>query len=181
MKVKVIKEYIGRNSGLLHKVGAIDEWSTVGKYGRALIENGFVEVVEEYEEWKPGPNEAYFTPNRDSFNQNMPLYYDGDCADRSYVELGLAFKSQGEADRMAEWLKAVKILRQDSQRSMRRGTSGHSYGVWWNITDFYVNFYTHSSRGWRALANPFPFATEEDAKASIKAHEKEWKIFLGVE
>lgn len=175
MKVKVLKDYVGRNSGLLHKAGTIDEWSTVGKYGRALIDNGFVEVVEDDEEWKPRLNETYFTPNIDSQDSYTGLCFDDDAADRSYVELGLAFKTEEESDRMAEWLKAVKVLRRDSERSI--GCTKTILPIWF-VSQRSDRLVTSVYECCSAMDNPFPFSALGDAEKSIAEHVQEWLTFF---
>lgn len=180
MKVRVLKEYIGRNSGCLHKVGQEDEWTTVGKYGQALIDNGFVEVVNDNEGWRPKLGDRYFTPNHDGCG-NRDLRFDDDRVDNSYMELGLAFKTDQEACKMAEWLKAVRVLRRDSEKSTDGGTKIAPYSVWLNAGCLMYHSYATSITGKTAQDNPFPFSTEKDVRASIKAHEKEWKTFFGVE
>lgn len=169
MKVRVLKDYVGRNSGLLHKAGAVDEWSTVGKYGRALIDNGFVEIVTEAEEWKPKYGENFWVPG------SGPATNINCSRDKALLDMGLAFKTEEESKHMADWLKAVKVLRRDSDKSMRKALAPLPL---WFANQRANGLVTYVYETLPAFDNPFPFSRMDDAEKSIKEHMQEWLTFF---
>ena len=93
--------------------------------------------------------------------------------------LGNYFKTKEEAEKHLEWLKARAILIQDTKGfkpdwydlsqikyRVEYGYEHCEFGVWPNTIFKYCEIY---------------FATKEDSENSIKKHEKEWKIYLGIE
>lgn len=172
MKVKVLKDYVGRNNGLLHKAGAINEWTTVGKYGRALIDNGFVEVVKGNNEWRLVPGCRYYCPSNPGGMESIWL---DDNDDHRRMELGLAFETEEEATCMADWLKAVKVLRRDSERSMGRAKT---ILPMWFVSQRGSQLAASVYECCPVMDNPFPFSTLGDAEKSIAEHGKEWLTFF---
>ena len=83
-------------------------------------------------------------------------------------EVGLVFESEEEAEKHLDWLKArATLLRTVSKNGM-------------------FNVCHNSVEGFKALKtadvwSEMVFATEEDAENSIKNHEKEWRVYLGIE
>lgn len=175
MKVRVLKEYVGHGSGRLHKVGEVEEWAKLGTYSRALIENGFVEVVDDTEEPLRGEY-YYFVSGSGTVSEYI---WDGDDVDRNHKEFGNLYRTEEEAQRALAWLKAVKVLRRDSQKSMAHASPTVRFYVWLNFSELTISaLLTRTGR--RSCQNPFPFANEDDTKASIEAHAEEWKTFFGV-
>lgn len=83
--------------------------------------------------------------------------------------------TEEEARRELRRLKAKVIIERDAKGfkpDWKRGRSG--WEVYWKCGKLIANDYPFQDGAIR-------FATREDAEASIKAHEKEWKIYLGVE
>jgi len=98
---------------------------------------------------------------------------------KHHMEIGLAFETEKEAEKHLKWLKARAILLKDTK----------GFEPDWNDKDewkYYV-YYNHndSTFGLGSMSyindNKIYFETKEDAKNSVKLHEKEWKIYLGVE
>lgn len=85
-------------------------------------------------------------------------------------KIGNYFQTEEEAEAHLEWLKARATLLEDT-----KGSKHGAFKVFYNtVTDFGV------SRSVDYIT-PMNFDTREDAENSIKNHEKEWKIYLGVE
>lgn len=93
---------------------------------------------------------------------------------------GNCFLTKEEAEKELAHRKAKAILERDTK----------GFKPDWNISNqcrWYV-CYNHYGK-WLKIDKDFSlfnygnlcFATKEDAEASIKAHEKEWKTYLGVE
>ena len=98
------------------------------------------------------------------------------------MEIGWAFKTKEEAEKHLEWLKARAVLIEDTKgfepdwndfsqikHHVQYDYKYCEFGVWFgrfDRFDKYCKIY---------------FATKEDAENSLKAHEKEWKIYLGIE
>ena len=82
--------------------------------------------------------------------------------------IGNYFKTKEEAERHIEWQKARAILLEDT-------TKNGMFNVCHNSVEGFKVLKTADV--WSEMM----FKTEEDAKQSLKAHEKEWKIYLGVE
>lgn len=96
--------------------------------------------------------------------------------------LGLLFLTREEAEKELARYKAKVILQRDTKgfKPNWEGKADRCYG--WNVIynpttyKLFANIdYNHLNDG------TLRFATQEDAEASIKAHEKEWKTYLGVE
>ena len=97
-----------------------------------------------------------------------------------WFESGNAFWTKEEAAKEAARRKAYVILKED--------TKGFKPNWKNNDEEKYYVLYSHDlgrfSIGWNRQLDSggkLYFATEEDAEATIKAHEKEWKTWLGVE
>ena len=98
---------------------------------------------------------------------------------KHHMEVGLAFPTEKEVEKHLEWLKARAILIQDT-KGFKPDWSDESewkYQVCYNycLGEIVCVRYTAVKIG------EICFETKEDAENSIKNHEKEWKIYLGVE
>lgn len=98
---------------------------------------------------------------------------------KHHMEIGLAFETKEEAEKHLEWLKARAVLIQDAKDFKP------DWKDWderkWCVEYNYINncFYAIYTTGHNFGA--VHFKSREDANGSIKTHEKEWKIYLGVE
>lgn len=95
------------------------------------------------------------------------------------IAIGNAFLTKEEAEKELNRRKAKVILEHDTKGFKPDWSNDYDkYEVYYDYEyeELYVNYYTvYSSH--RSLW----FASKEDAEASIKTHEKEWKTYLGVE
>lgn len=98
---------------------------------------------------------------------------------KHHMAIGWAFETEKEAEKHLEWLKARAILIQDTKGFKPDWTDERQwkYSVAYNHID--QSFYFSSM--FRRNTGDIYFGSEDDLKYSLKAHEKEWKIYLGVE
>ena len=98
---------------------------------------------------------------------------------KHHMEIGWAFETKEEAEKHLEWLKARAVLIEDTKGFEPDWTD-------FNKMKYHVTYdYEDCEFGvWSASVNKYceiHFATKEDAKNSLETHEKEWKIYFGVE
>ena len=156
---------------------------TLSKEDKAEIAEMIAEVLgketepTEYKPWRPEVGEDYWEVD--------PLSVDNICksecalrmtTDRKF-DIGLAFRTEEEAYKKAEWLKALTILQEDTKgfKPNWDDSSQCKYQVIWDCVRLAIDCFMGTSHSIIA------FATKEDAQESINKHEKEWRIFLGVE
>lgn len=100
--------------------------------------------------------------------------------DKNGFMSGNSFWTEEEAEKELARREAYVILRED--------TKGFKPNWGEPSTSKYTVYYDHQARSlsideyscYQEAPNGLIFATDEDARASIKAHEKEWKTWLGV-
>lgn len=106
--------------------------------------------------------------------------WDGVEYDKERFESGVAFWTKDEAEKELARRKAYVILKEDTKGFVPNwnNSSEKKYlvGYDWDYNEIIADYCWKTQR-----AGGLYFATKEDAKASIKAHEKEWKMWLGVE
>lgn len=94
-------------------------------------------------------------------------------------EIGNYFQTKEEAEKHLEWLKAREVLIHDTKGFKPDGTDFDQmkYHVEYDHEDCEFGVWSGSLYKYCEIH----FATKEDAENSLEAHEKEWKIYLGVE
>lgn len=105
--------------------------------------------------------------------------WDGDRVDERRRDMGNCFLAREDAEKELARCKAKQILLRDTKGfkpdwkdedqfkyRVLYDAANDELGIEWQVHD--VHSVIH-------------FANEDDAKASIKVHEKEWKIYLGVD
>lgn len=98
----------------------------------------------------------------------------------SAIEIGLSFKTEEECQKWIEKMKAYQILRQDT-KGFKPDWKNYEQEKWSAYYD-YENGEFHSVVSYGCLIiGDIYFATADDARASIKAHRKEWLTVMGVE
>lgn len=135
------------------------------------------EEIKEPTRWKPEKFQNYYHVGGDGFVYS-DTWANGSAVDNGRFEIGNCFKTEEEAERSAEYLKALAVVRGDATGKFVRGTS-----------NWYVYYDVHCKRlgvssGYYCNKNgifglPY-FATEEDAKRSIERHRNEWLTIFGV-
>ena len=110
------------------------------------------------------------------------VYYDYDDktdVDDGRYEFGNYFKTEEEAQKASGWLKAFAVLRDDT-KGFKPDWENSDQDKWYVYYDHREKELT-ANLVWTQQGEPLHFATEEDAEASIKNHEREWLAFYEVE
>lgn len=98
---------------------------------------------------------------------------------KHHMEIGLAFETEEETEKYLKWLKARAVLIQDTKGfkpDWHNGNEEKYYGVW-NAKTGELGCLSRMS----IKHDDIYFETVDDIGYSFKTHEKEWKIYLGVE
>lgn len=106
-------------------------------------------------------------------------WYGSDC-DEGAFECGSAFWTEEEAERELARRKAYVILKEDT-KGFKPDWENRDEKKYYVVYSYDLGIF---STGWNRQLDSgekLYFATREDSDASIKAHEKEWKVWLGVE
>ena len=138
-----------------------------------ILKDWFEEIEEEWKPWKPEKNEWYYYFSVSGLGDEKWI---GDKIDEGRYAIGDCFKTEEESEKAFEWLKAFKVLRDDA-KGYKFKKGNYNFVVCYSSTDDSFDIYIKRDD----QASIIYFATEEDAEESIKKHEKEWRIFLGVE
>lgn len=142
-----------------------------------ILDSGWFEEIPECKRWRAKEDEVYWCVRNgggvaDDYEQRVEI------DDRRY-ELGNYFKTEEEAQKAAEWLKAFTILRDDT-KGFKPDWKNENQGKWSVEYDreggtLFLNFC------YNAQYSILIFATQDDAEESIKKHERQWLTFFGVE
>lgn len=165
-----------------------NDWYVLMKDGYPNTENFIVWTENEIDEilepipeeptrWRANKGEIYYFIETDGsvhFIYEIGLKYD----DAKY-EIGNYFKTEEEAKKAAEWLKAFTTLRDDT-KGFEPDWKNETQKKWYvSYNHFHGKFYTEWCIGYQS--STIIFATAEDALESTKKHEREWLTYLGVE
>lgn len=163
---KILKEYNSNNKNtmLVSEINNFDEW--------------FEEIKEPVDSihWKPKKDDEYFWMN--SYGETQPDVWDGDSIDIMRLALGMIYRTEEECERARERKLAEVRLRKtsDFEPDFKNGKGGWIVG------------YDHEDD--RLLATPIDYidygepiryATEEEAKRSIRENRGEWLKYFGIE
>lgn len=142
--------------------------------------NGFIEEIKDVP-WKPeeGDTVHYLVTTGDV---TETIWTGGtnidDCGLGRAYSLGFVRQSKQELVQFRDWFKAFKVLRDDT-KGFKADLSNQDELKWvvgWDLTSYKLDVI--STRGWASAL--LRFRKDADAWESIRNHEKEWKIFLGV-
>ena len=99
---------------------------------------------------------------------------------KELAAIGISFETEEECYECIDKMKAYQILRRDTRgfEPDWYNILQHKYDVYYDYVNCKLSVCTYSIC---SSHQSLWFATKEDAEASIKTHEKEWKIYLGVE
>lgn len=137
----------------------------------------FEEIHEGYKRWRAKKGGQYWCVQSDG-----GVVYDHEIevdVDDERYEIGNYFKTEEEAQRTAEWIKAFAILRDDTKGFKPDWEDGGQlrWGVEYNYDTNRLSVYLTFGIQCGVLY----FATQDDAEESVKAHERQWLAFFGVE
>ena len=137
------------------------------------------ELPEEYKRWRAELHEIYYYLDDDgevAVGEDAGLH-----SENSHYLFGNYFKTEGEAEKAADWLKAFAILRDDTKGFKPDWKDGGQlrWGVEYNYDTNRLSAYLTFG----IQDGVIYFATQADAEKSIEAHEREWRAFFncGVE
>lgn len=142
-----------------------------------LIMYRFIEEIKDGT-WEPKQGEVYeYISDRGSL-ENTKEY--GTGVDEFRANIGNKFKfNSGDSNKALKWLKAFKVLRDDT-KGFKPDWKDKEQGEWCVYYDSETGkLDTDCPTPWKSEL--IHFATEADAKESIKAHRSEWLRFLNIE
>ena len=142
-----------------------------------LLDSEWLEELSERKRWRAKEDERYWYVGSDGVVDDN--YEDKMGTDDRRYEFGNYFKTEEEAQKTAEWLKAFTILRDDTKgfKANWRDEDQEKWSVVYdyeNGTMYVANYYTSQK-------SVLYFATQDDAEESIKTHECQWLTFFNVE
>lgn len=174
----------GEETGIYSRAGntevALSKWATPiqdAPFSEWLEE---IEPEPEYKRWRAENGGEYYCV--EIYGVVNPKYEDGRSIDDGRYNIGNYFQTEEEAQALADYLKALAIVRDDAKGFVPDWLDGGQAKV-------YIG-YSHYQGGlsigeaWYdedtgVFGLPY-FATKEDAEASIDKHEKEWKITFDI-
>ena len=122
--------------------------------------------IDKFREWFREVDKLYYV-NPASFQVETKTVETYDPFDAQMVNNSFIFKDH--AEKRLRWMQAQEVLIKDS-------THG-AVIVYYNTASKDLCWTISSSK----IYSPISFATDMDAIKSLQSHEKEWKIYLGVE
>ena len=140
------------------------------------IMTDWFEEIKELTRWKPETDQKYYTMGSDGSVTDDD--WCGLSIDLNRFNIGNCFKTEEEAERVVEYLKALAVVRGDATSKFTRDRDNFYvyYDVISNHLAVGVSFYDLENG---IFGLPY-FATTDDAKRSIKLHKKEWLTIFGV-
>lgn len=136
------------------------------------------EEIKESTRWKPEKFQSYYHVGGDGFVYS-DTWANGSAVDNGRFEIGNCFKTEEEAKRVAEYLKALAVVRGDSTSEFARDRN--NFYVYYDIISNHlavgVSFYDLENG---IFGLPY-FATTKDAQRSIEQHKNEWLTIFGFE
>ena len=149
-------------------------WSTIDKFPNILTD--WFEEIKESTRWKPEMDQMYYFLASDGSLRDDD--WNGWSLDDYRFKIGNCFKTEEEAERVVEYLKALATVRGDATSEFVK------YNDNWFIG------YDPEHKSINAFCNPYTarngifglpyFATEEDAERSIELHKNEWLTIFGI-
>lgn len=144
--------------------------------GNDLTEELFEEIKEPVDSihWKPKIGDRCFVLE----NTNIrPAAYTGMLRDYNAWRTGRVFRTKGECEKARERrLAKVRLQRtSDFKPDFENGEGG------WTVFFSYMHKELHPIReSYSDSGEPVRYATEEEAKKSIKENREDWKIYFGI-
>lgn len=173
----ILKEGIG----LQHVIDEYTDGAIV--YTEATIEKfpsilaDWFEEIEEQTRWKPEKFQKYYRVGSDGEVYD-DVWANGSIIDNGRFEIGNCFKTKEEAERVAEYLKALAVVRGDATSKFTKGRNN-----FYVVYDAAYNCLVVKDKSYYIENGVFGlpyFATEEDAQRSIEQHMNEWLTIFGV-
>lgn len=187
MKYKLLKDLPGLKKGTILSEGksifGARTLITKNDVGHIFISNNLSEeLFEKIKEpvdsihWTPKKDDEYFWMN--SYGETQPDVWDGDSIDSMRLALGMVYRTEEECEKARERKLAEVRLRltSDFKPDFENGKGGWIVG------------YDHEEDRLLAMpidyidyGEPIRYATEEEAKRSIRENKKDWLIYFGID
>ena len=173
-----------RRAGLtLRKEEEFGEALSIGgvHYATADVEEWLEEIKPEFKRWRAKDGEPYFYVNHDA--GVLSSREDLCPVDNDRHRLGNYFQTKEEAQAHVNYLKAIAVVREDAKGFEPDWSDNEQpkFNVhYWHKKEILLisDLYQFEDNGVFGL--PY-FETEEDARASIDKHKKEWETIFGIE
>lgn len=184
-RYKVLKDFLD-DKAILHLKG--NEFESVAEdyanrlhFWEMLKANNFIKEIPQQPKtvWDLKEGNTFYLISGDGFITTETYKLDTQYDDEMRIAIGNTFLTREDAEKELARRKAKQILLRDTKgfKPDWQDEQQPKHEVSYNcITDD-----LRVSKQYVWCYGTILFATEEDAKASIKTHGKEWKIYLGVE
>ena len=144
--------------------------------------DNFDEWFEEMEEptdsihWTPKKDDEYFWMN--SYGETQPDVWDGDSIDSMRLALGMVYRTEEECEKARDRELAEVRLRKtsDFEPDFKNGKGGWIVGY-----DHEEDRLLATPIDYIDYGKPIRYATEEEAKRSIRENRGEWLKYFGIE
>lgn len=137
------------------------------------------EEIEEPTRWKPENGKTYYRVGSDGRIYDDVWDDSLNITDSERLEIGNCFKTEEEAERVAEYLKALAIVRGDATSKFTKGCK--NWRVYYDSVYKYLAIESNFSDINNGIFGLPYFATDEDAQRSIELHRNEWLTIFGIE
>ena len=145
-------------------------------YKNPNILTDWFEEIKEPTRWKPETDQKYY------FIRTSGYVYDSiwtnDSIDRGRFDIGNCFQTKEEAEKVAEYLKALAVVRGDGTTKFTKGEDNWHVYYSTSANCLYPNSDCYGIEN-GIFGLPY-FATEADAQRSIELHKNEWLTIFGV-
>lgn len=184
MKYRVLQPFVSPLQGAYHKVGdeiVVPDFQ-INVFEASLVQHGFIEKIKD-EPWKPKEWDDYYIISE--YGGVTTDTWHNIQKDTDHQAIGNFFQTKEQAAKARDWLEAFKALRDDT-KGFKPDWRDKEQPKWQVYFDIYCGdggrlgelqakderFYHDSI---------IYFATETDAKESIKKHRKEWYTYFNIE
>lgn len=150
-------------------------WSTIDKFPNILTD--WFEEVNESIRWKPEMGQTYYHIGGDGRVYDDTWVNDS-AVDNGRFEIGNCFKTEEEAKRVIEYLKALTTVRGDAISKFTKDRN--NWYVYYNTNLNSLMSSISCSMLNNGIFGLTYFATRDDARRSIEQHKNEWLTIFGV-
>lgn len=141
-----------------------------------ILKDWFEEV--EDEPWRLRLGDEYFSIGFEG--KILDFVYAPTETDRNIEAIGNCFPTREQAKRAVEWLKAFKVLKDDTRGYTPIWGDEENYTNWYVNYDFVEHKLDSDSTSLWTFGLLY-FRSDGDAQESIRKHKKEWLVFLGLD
>ena len=135
------------------------------------------EEIKEPTRWKPEAYQKYYFASSSGIAHH-DFWTNSSDIDDGRFEIGNCFKTREEAERVAEYLKALAVVRGDATTKFVKGKN--NWCVFYSSASKCLDLESRFSSIENGVFGLPYFATREDAQRSIKQHKNEWLTIFGV-